>query len=366
MDSSDPAFVLNEDGICHHCESFDKHALKNWMPNQDGKDRLHDHVAKIKKSGKDNDFDCILGLSGGADSSYMLHLVVKELGLRPLVFHVDGGWNSDDGVHNIECMVEKLNLDLYTEVIDWNQMSDFQLAMFKSGVSHIDHPQDIAAQAAPFYFAKKYKVKYILNGGNISTEVVRNPKDWIYYGSDTLQIKDITKRFCSVTLDQFPMSNIFYNKVFLRLFYDIRHFKPLNLLPYIKADAEKILADEYGWRPHRQKHFESRFTAFYEGYWLPSRFGYDVRKVQFSSLILTGQMTRDEALAKLELPVFNNNELENEKAYICDKLKISKNELQEFHDMPLKSFRDYKNMNFVFELGGKILQIFGSESSIKK
>ena len=366
MDSSDPALELNNDGICHHCVSFEQHALPNWMPNEKGQQLLQKTVEKIKRAGRGQDFDCLLGMSGGADSSYMLHTIVQKFGLRPLVYHVDGGWNSDDAVHNIECMVKKLDLDLFTHVIDWKQMADFQLTMFKSGVPHLDIPQDMANAASTFQFAKKYKVKYILNGGNISTEVVRNPKEWIYYGSDMRQIKDIVGQFSTIPLDQFPMSGVFYHKVYLKYILGLKMFKPLNLMPYVKADAEEILGKEYGWRPHKQKHFESRFTAFYEGYWLPSRFGFDVRRVQFSSLILTNQMDRKTAIDQLSQPVFGAEDLEQEKKYICDKLKISVEELEDLHGRPLKSYRDYKNMASIFDIGAKILQFSGSESSIKK
>jgi len=165
MDTSDSRIQFDENGVCDHCNDFEKSVKPNWFPNEEGKRRLQSTVAKIKEDGRDRDFDCILGMSGGVDSSYLLHLAVKELGLRPLVFHVDGGWNSELAVNNIQVMIDKLGLDLYTEVINWEEMKDFQLAFFKSGVPHIDIPQDHAFVATLYNFADKHNIKYILNGG---------------------------------------------------------------------------------------------------------------------------------------------------------------------------------------------------------
>jgi N-acetyl sugar amidotransferase len=184
MDTSDSKITFDDKGVCDHCNDFYENVLPNWHTDEKGRKELDEIVAKIKKEGQGKDFDCILGMSGGVDSSYLLHLAVTELGLRPLVFHVDGGWNSELAVHNIQVMVDKLGLDLYTEVINWEEMKDFQLVFFKSGVPHLDIPQDHAFIATLYNFADKYKIKYILNGGNISTECVRNPMDWLYYGTD--------------------------------------------------------------------------------------------------------------------------------------------------------------------------------------
>ena len=229
---------------------------------------------------------------------FYLHLAVKELGLRPLVFHVDGGWNSELAVNNIQVMIDKLGLDLYTEVINWEEMKDFQLAYFKSGVPHIDIPQDHAFIATLYNFADKHNIKYILNGGNISTECVRNPMEWLYYGTDMAQINDIRKKFGTVKMESYPFSPILRHKFYLKYIRKIQVVKPLDNLNYIKEDALKLLAEEYGWTPYPQKHFESRFTKFFEGFWLPERFGFDTRRVQFSSLILTGQLSRQESLGK--------------------------------------------------------------------
>ena len=323
-------------------------------------------IDKIKKEGKGKEFDCIMGMSGGADSSYLLHVAVKKYGLRPLVFHVDGGWNSELAVNNINVMIDKLGLDLYTEVINWEEMKDFQLAYFKAGLPNLDVPQDHAFVATLYNFADKHGIKYILNGGNISTECVRNPLDWLYYGTDMLQINDIRKKFSTNPMKTYPFSNVLRHKIYLRYIKGVQVVKPLNYFPYIKEEAMRLLSEEYGWKPYPQKHFESRFTKFYEGYWLPKRFGFDTRKVQYSSLILTGQMSRDEALAKLNQPAINKEDAKNDFEYIATKLGITIDELQGYMDMPLKSHNDYKNIQSMFNFGAKVMKALGMERSIKR
>jgi len=300
------------------------------------------------------------------DSSYMLHIAVTEFGLRPLVFHVDGGWNSELAVHNINVMIDKLGLDLYTEVIDWEEMKDLQLAFLKAGVPHIDIPQDHAFIAVLYDFANKYNIKHILNGGNISTECVRNPMEWLYYGTDMAQIKDIHSRFGTIPLKKYPFSPILKHKFYLRYIKGIKVVKPLNYILYKKKDAIKLLSEAYGWKEYPQKHFESRFTKFYEGYWLPVRFGYDTRKVQYSSLIVTGQMTRDEALERLKVPAYDPETIADEFKYIAIKLNITEEELRSYMKAPNKTYKDYKNQEGMFVLGAKVLKAIGAEKTIKR
>jgi N-acetyl sugar amidotransferase len=366
MDTTDSGITFDEHGVCDHCRDFKDNVEPNWHTDERGHAVLSRTINEVRREGTEKDFDCILGLSGGLDSSYMLHMLVKEFGLRPLVFHVDGGWNSDLAVNNIQMLVERLSLDLFTEVIDWEDMRDFQLAFFKSGISSIDIPQDHAFVATLYKFASKHNVKYIMNGGNIATECVRNPLQWIYYGTDMLLINDIRKQFCERPLTNYPFSSVFFQKVYLRYFKGLQVVKPLNYIPYSKELAIKTLRDEYGWRAYPQKHFESRFTKFYEGYWLPTRFGYDTRKVQFSSLILTGQMARAEALEKLKGPAYDPDTIDDEFAYIAKKLGISAKELEYYHTMPLKSYKDYRNQDALFNLGAKVLRAVGMERSIKR
>ncbi len=366
MDTSDSRIEFDENGVCDHCLDFDINVKPNWFPNEVGLKKLDKTVERIKKDGANRDFDCILGMSGGVDSSYLLHLAVKVLGLKPLVFHVDGGWNSELAVNNIQVMIDHLNLDLYTEVINWEEMKDFQLAYFKSGVPHIDIPQDHAFIATLYNFADKHNIKYILNGGNISTECVRNPMEWLYYGTDMVQIREIIKKFGTLKMESYPFSSIFRHKIYLKYIRKIEVVKPLDCLNYIKQDALKLLSSEYGWKPYPQKHFESRFTKFFEGYWLPERFGFDTRRVQFSSLILTGQMSREDALENLKVSSFDKEKIDDEFYYIAKKLEIDTEELLRYFKMPKKFYWDYKNQEKIFKFGAKILQKFGSEKAIKR
>jgi len=366
MDTTDSQIVFDEQGVCDHCNGFKQHVLPYWFPNDFGKKMFRKQVEEIKASGKGKPFDCIMGMSGGLDSSFLLHLAVSEFNLRPLVFHVDGGWNTDIAVNNIQMLVDGLRLDLYTEVINWEEMKDFQLAFFKSGVPHLDIPQDHAFIATLYHFANKHNIKYILNGGNYATECVRNPKEWLYYGTDMTQIRDIQSKFCTRPLNTYPFSSILFHKVYLRYLKGVRVVKPLNYLPYTKENAIKVLSEKYGWRPYPQKHFESRFTRFYEGYWLPTRFGYDTRRVQYSSLILTGQMSRDVALAFLEKSAYDPATIDEDFEYIATKLGISVDELRHYHKMPLKTYRDYKNKEWLFNLGAKVLKALGIERAVKR
>ena len=366
MDTTDSKITFDEQGFCDHCIDFENDVKNKWFPNEEGKLRLKKTIAKIKKDGKNRDFDCILGMSGGVDSSYMLHLAVKELGLRPLVFHVDSGWNSEQAVKNIQLMIDKLGLDLYTEVINWEEMKDLQLSFIKSGVSHIDIPQDMAYMATLFNFANKHNIKYILNGGNISTECVRNPMEWIYYGTDMMQMKDIIQKFSTIKFKTFPFLPVLKHKLYLRYFKGLKMIRPLDNMVYNKNFATDVLEKEYGWKPYSQKHFESRFTKFYEGYWLPERFGFDTRKIQFSSLILTKQMSRDEAIEKLKISPFNKESIDEEFKFIATKLGISSGKLREYFNLPKKFYWDYKNQQSLFNIGAKILKILGVEKSIKR
>lgn len=366
MDTSDSQIVFDDHGVCDHCNGFQQDVLPSWHPDEKGKTMFREVVERIKREGQGKPFDSIIGMSGGLDSSYLLHLAVTEFGLRPLVFHVDGGWNTDIAVNNIQMLVDKLGLDLYTEVINWEEMRDFQLAFFKASVPHLDIPQDHAFVATLYHFANKHKIKYILNGGNYATECVRNPLEWLYYGTDMAQIHDIHRRFGTRPLKTYPFSGVLFHKFYLRYLKGVQVVKPLNWLPYTKEIAITTLSEKYGWRPYPQKHFESRFTKFFEGYWLPTRFGYDTRRVQFSSLILTGQMTRAEALEKLKQPAYDPNSIDEEFEYIATKLGITVDELRHYHTMPKKTYKDYRNQEWLFDLGAKALKWLGVERAVKR
>ena len=301
-------------------------------------------------------------MSGGTDSSYLTYFVKEILNLRPLVFHVDAGWNTKESVNNIERIVNSLNLDLFTEVINWEEMKDLQVSYLKSGVPHIDSPQDHAYFTTMYKFASKNNIKTILTGGNYSTECIRNPLEWMYYQSDATQLRDIQKKFGTKKLTSFPTTNILWHKIWLPYFRNIKLYRPLDLIPYIKEDAQKLLIDKFGWKPYKRKHFESRFTKFYESFWLYERFGYDVRRVQFSSLILTKQMTREKALEEIKKPPYTKSSLEKDKEFISNKLDISVNELDEYFNLDKKNFKDFKNQSMIYSIG----EYFMTKLSLKK
>ena len=366
MDTSDPNIKFDENIICDHCHDFETSLAPHWDTSERGRQDLQKILDNIKQSRKDSDFDCLLGISGGVDSSYMLHLAVKEFGLKPLVFHVDGGWNSELAVHNINVMIDKLGLDLYTEVINWEEMKDFQLAFFKAGVPHLDIPQDHAFIATLYNYASKYNIKYILNGGNYSTECVQYPMKYYYYGTDMTHNNHIRKLFGTIKMKDYPFSSIYRHKIYLKYIRRIQVVKPLNYIPFFKEKALDLLARVYSWKPYPQKHFESRFTRFLEGYWLPERFGFDPRRVMFSSLILTGQMSRQTAMDLLQTPAYDKDLIEDDIDYIAKKLGITHKELTNYFNMPRKYYWNYRNQQHVFRIGAKVLNMIGLEKVKKR
>ena len=366
MDTTDSKIVFDENGVCDHCNTFYKKILPNWHTDKRGRKVLNQKIEKIKKEGKGKDFNCILGISGGIDSSYLTYVVKEEFGLRPLVFHVDAGWNSQIAVNNIERLIDGLDLDLYTEVINWEEIKDLQLAFFKSGVPHIDVPQDHAFFANMYKFASKHNIKYIMTGGNYSTECVRNPIEWMYYQTDSIQLKDIHKQFGQKPLKSYPVTNILWHKVYLPYIKGIKLIQPLNYIPYNKEDAMQLLVNKFGYQKYPQKHFESRFTRFYESYWLPERVGYDTRKVQYSSLILTGQMSREEAIQKLKISAYDKKTIKQDFEFVANKLGITIDELQSYMDVPLKTYKDYKSQRNIYMMGAKVMRILGLERGGKR
>ena len=358
LDESYPGIYFDKEGVCNHVHDFRRH-IEPRLLDQRKNARLCEDLERIKKKNRNNEYDCIVGLSGGLDSSFMLHRLVTEYQMRPLVFHVDAGWNSDLAVHNIKVLLDGLGLDLMTEVINWQDMRDFQVAWFKAGVPHLDIPQDHAFVTTLYRFCRKYKISTIMNGGNISTESVLRPLKYIYWGSDLRHIKDIMNRFLSSPLRSYRFSSAFSNKVTMPYVYGVKVLKPLNGMEYLKASAIEELERLYGWRSYPEKHYESRFTKFFEGYWLYKRFGFDMRRVDYSSLILSGQMNREEALFRLETDPFSKDEVTREFSFIADKLEISEQELISFFEMPKKYYYDYKNLNQFFNFGESIFSTLG-------
>lgn len=366
MDNSDSRITFNQDGQCSSCESFLKVIKPKWELDVKEDSKFQELIDSIKRKGKNSKYDCVIGLSGGLDSSYLLHVAVKHYGLRPLVFHVDGGWNTEVAVRNINSLVSGLGLELITDVINWKEMRDLQLSFFRSGVPHIDLPQDHAFIASLYKFSLKNNIKYILNGSNYSTEGIRNPVNWGWFGTDLIQIADIHSKFGEIKLKKYPLSGILNHKFYLRYIKGIKVVNPLNYVNYRKKEAEDVLFKEYGWIPYPQKHFESRFTKFFEGHWLPTRFGFDTRKPQFSSLIITDQMLRDDAEARLKEPAYPIEEVEKDYDFIASKLRISVEDLKQYHSMPIKSYKDFKNQEFLFTFGSRIIRMLGIDKNAKK
>ncbi|RTY90325.1 N-acetyl sugar amidotransferase [Flavobacterium sp. GSN2] len=365
MDNTDPNIVFDKQGISDYYHNYHNVILPNWHTDEQGYAELMQVAAKIKKEGEGKDFDCIIGLSGGLDSSYVAYVAKEIMGIRPLLFHVDAGWNTDKAVGNIEKLCNGLRLDLYTEVINWEEMKDLQVAFLKSQIVDQDLPQDYAFFSGLYTFAKKNKIKYVLTGGNFSTECCREPEEWGGFpGIDTLLVKDIHSKYGKRPLKTFPLVDILSYKLYYRYVLGMQVFKPLNLIPYVKKDVEKLLVEKFGWEPFQHKHHESRFTRFYEDFWLPKKFGFDRRKVHFSSLILTGQMTREEALERISKPELSAEDLRKEFEYVADKLELTVEELQKLYEGENKTFHDYKNKIKLIGFGAKVMRKLGLEKRL--
>jgi N-acetyl sugar amidotransferase len=366
MDTSDSKITFDERGWCEYCNNYHRNILPHWRTDERGAREIEQQVEQIRRAGRGRDHDCLIGISGGVDSSYVTHLAKSRFGLRPLLFHVDAGWNSQQAVNNIERLVDGLELDLHTEVIDWEEMKDLQLAFFKAQVPHIDTPQDHAFFAALYNFAARHGFKYILTGANYSTECVREPLEWHYHASDLRQLKDIHHRFGTRPLTTFPTADIFTYKLYYRFVKGVRVVKPLNFVPYFKEAAMQELVERYGWQRYAHKHYESRFTRFYEGYWLPTKFGYDKRRAHFSSLILTGQLTRDEALQKIAQPAYTAEDLAQDFEYVATKLDLSIEQLREIMAGANKSYRDYRNAMTLIDLGTRVMRAIGMQRAVMR
>lgn len=367
MDTSDSNIIFDERGWCDYCRNFSTNIVSSWHTDGRGESELMKIAEKIRKDGEGRDFDCIIGLSGGLDSSYCTYICKEKMGLRPLLFHVDAGWNTDQAVGNIEKLVDGLGLDLYTEVINWEEMKDLQVAFLKAQIPDQDIPQDTAFFSMLYKFARQHKIKYVLTGGNYSTECCREPEQWgAYPGIDKKLILDIHSRYGKRPLETFPIVDVFTYKIYYKYALGMEVFRPLNCVPYVKRDAERTLGELVGWEPFQHKHHESRFTRFYEDYWMPRKFGYEKRRAHFSSLIMTGQMSREEALEKIARPVMDEHFLEREFEYVAHKLDLSVQELQEIFDGPNKTYRDYRNKRALIGLGSKAMAALGLEKRLFK
>lgn len=354
MDTSDPEIVFDEEGICNHCKRYPDHIASLGDASERAR-KMETLVQTLKLAGRGKDYDCIMGLSGGVDSSYLAHFAVRELGLRPLVVHVDSGWNSELAVSNIEGICKGLSIDLHTLVIDWEEMRDLQLAYFRAGVANLDVPQDHAFNAAMVGEAKKFGIRHVLNGGNMQTESIL-PNAWGYDASDPASLRGIHKTYGRIKLKTYPVRSDFARLITDPYIYGMKVHRPLEYLDYNKFEAKKLLMEKLGWRDYGGKHYESRFTKFFQAHYLPEKFGYDKRKAHLASLVASGQMTRDAALAEMQAPLYDPDDLKEDIAYFCKKLGISVSEYEQVMAQQPKTYKDYPNRAAAYSRFRKVMR----------
>jgi N-acetyl sugar amidotransferase len=339
MDNTDSSISFDNKGICDYCRNFKKKLITSSNNKQLELNRI---VGKIKKYGKTKKYDCLIGLSGGADSSYLLYYAVKVLNLRPLAYAVDTGWNLNVAIENIEKLAKGLGVDLYTEVINWNEMKDLQRSFFLSNVPYQDLPQDHVIFAGIYNFAIKNKIKYVLTGANTSTEGVRPPIEWVYF-NDLKLIKDIHKKHGTIKLNSLPLTGMLKYKIYYEYLLGMKRIYLLDLIEYNKENAELILKDLFKWQKYENKHYENVFTRFYEGYYLIKKFNFDKRKCYLSNLILSNQISKNDAAKILMNNPYDQKLINKDITYIAKKLDFSLDEFNKLINLPGKSFKDYAN-----------------------
>ncbi len=368
MDTTDEDIVFDAKGVCMRCNEYKERIEPDWNHGKGHEKELQKLIDDIKKSGVGKKYDCILGLSGGLDSTYMLHLAVKEWGLRPFVFHIDAGWNLPIAEKNIKRVTDKLGVELHIKHMNWDEMREMQLAWFRTGLEMLDAPQDHAFIALIDELSMKLGVKYILNGYNICTEIVADPSSW-EKGSgptgDGTFLKDVIKKYCKVPIKEYRFTSGLKHKFLIPYGKGVKTIKPLNLVEFTRESMLETLKLEYEYEPYGQKHFEDMLTKFLEGWWQPTRFGHDIRRAQLSSLVVTGQMSRDEALRILENPPLSEEEGRALFSEVAKKLNIHEDELKMYHEMPICK-EEFKSQSYFFEMGIKLYELLGIEKRIRK
>jgi N-acetyl sugar amidotransferase len=357
MDTSDSLIEFDENGVCNYEKKYEYWNNHQRIKGKEAEHYLEHITERIRKEGKGKDYDCIMGLSGGVDSSYMCYFVTRVLGLRALVVHVDTGWNSELAVSNIQNIVQKLNLDLHTLVIDWEEMRDLQLAYFKSSIANLDVPQDHCFIASLYQEAAKYNIKYIMNGGNMATESILPPA-WGYDASDATNLLSIHKVFGTKKLKSFPTVSLFKYLFFYPFVKKMKVIRPLEYIEYNKNQVKQFLMDELDWRDYGGKHYESKFTKFFQAHYLPTKFGYDKRKAHLSSLIVSNQLSRNEAIEELKKPLYDPTELEEDRIYFAKKLNITLEEYYEIMSKPPIEYSVFANQVATKETLKKFFKTF--------
>lgn len=334
MDTTDPDIKFDDNGVCSHCKNAEKYVAD--LRDRKKKFNLMAYIEQMKKDGQGREYDCVAGISGGVDSCYVI-CKLKEFGLRTLAVHVDNGWNTELSVYNIKKLMEITDTDLYTYVLNWQEFRDLQLAFLKSSTPDCEIPTDQFIMPALALAADFYQVKYAVLGVNSETESVM-PRAWSHGHGDWKYIKGIHKRFGTIPLVTYPyftrMTKMYFNE-------KIKWFDVLNYIDYNKQKAKQELMKKYGWRDYGGKHYESFYTRFYQTYILPEKFGFDKRKMHLSSLIVSGQITREEAICELELPLYDERSVERDIEYFCEKMEIGREEFDALMNAPLKTFDDY-------------------------
>lgn len=340
MDTSDSQITFNSKGECNHCTDYRNVMDGSEVDQKANEEVLLRKIEEIKDRGIGKEYDCLIGLSGGVDSTYLAYLAINKFKLRPLALHLDNGWNSKLAVKNIKHIVRKLDLDLQTHVIDWEVFKQLQLAYLRASVPDIEVPTDHAIRASMYKTALDHDIEFVLRGFNQNTEGIM-PKSWSFYKIDSKNLLDIFSQHGHGTLDTYPMISTKEIKE-----YETKHgisgFSPLNYLPFHKPTIKKLIQDELNWVDYGGKHFESIFTRFFNGYIRPRKFNIDLRRANYSNDICTGVMTRDEALEKLSLPIYPIEKQEEDYEYVIKKLGLTRDEFESILNAPPKSHFDYK------------------------